>query len=339
MTCSASDQCHTAGTCDTTSGSCSNPAKSNGATCSDGNACTQTDTCQAGACVGVPLLWAQQVGSDLEHSISAIAGLDDGGAVVALQTKTGSGIDTTVSRYDSLGNSLWSKTFALAGDDILNDGVQSGSVVAFVGHQDSKPGAWFLALNIADGSTFAQTYGACGESAILVDGTGYATVGGSYFGRLNSDGTLKTSYSYAAPVGLALSHLTATANGGWVLVGTIPSGCCGTNGYVFGVNSAGKNLWNLTLNDGKDATSVPVGVAALPDGSVNVLNGAFSNPDIAYVLYMHRINTVGADMWQRDVSCQRCQHHSRHQLSGMQRRELRCVQCWWAGTFASSLTG
>jgi hypothetical protein len=50
--CAASDQCHAAGTCDPTTGACSNPAAPDGAACSDGNACTQVDSCQAGACVG-----------------------------------------------------------------------------------------------------------------------------------------------------------------------------------------------------------------------------------------------------------------------------------------------
>jgi hypothetical protein len=49
--CTASDQCHLAGVCDPGTGTCSNPPKPNGSTCSDGNSCTQTDTCQAGACV------------------------------------------------------------------------------------------------------------------------------------------------------------------------------------------------------------------------------------------------------------------------------------------------
>jgi hypothetical protein len=52
VTCTASDQCHDVGTCDPTSGVCSTPAKANGATCDDGNACTRADTCQSGACVG-----------------------------------------------------------------------------------------------------------------------------------------------------------------------------------------------------------------------------------------------------------------------------------------------
>ena len=50
VTCTAQDQCHTAGTCNPASGSCSNPLKANGATCDDGNACTTGDACQAGAC-------------------------------------------------------------------------------------------------------------------------------------------------------------------------------------------------------------------------------------------------------------------------------------------------
>ncbi len=50
--CSASDQCHAAGTCDPSSGVCSNPLRADGAACNDGNACTQTDSCQSGVCSG-----------------------------------------------------------------------------------------------------------------------------------------------------------------------------------------------------------------------------------------------------------------------------------------------
>src|SRR5437667_426854 len=52
VVCTASDQCHTAGTCDPATGTCSNPAKADGTPCTDGNDCKQTDACAAGACVG-----------------------------------------------------------------------------------------------------------------------------------------------------------------------------------------------------------------------------------------------------------------------------------------------
>ena len=40
------------GTCNTSTGACSNPTATNGTGCNDGNACTQSDTCQSGTCIG-----------------------------------------------------------------------------------------------------------------------------------------------------------------------------------------------------------------------------------------------------------------------------------------------
>jgi len=50
--CFPSDQCHVAGACDTVTGICSDPPAMDGSSCNDGNACTQTDTCQGGDCTG-----------------------------------------------------------------------------------------------------------------------------------------------------------------------------------------------------------------------------------------------------------------------------------------------
>ncbi len=50
--CTASDQCHVAGTCNTGTGVCSNPVKTNGTSCNDNNACTLNDVCASGACKG-----------------------------------------------------------------------------------------------------------------------------------------------------------------------------------------------------------------------------------------------------------------------------------------------
>jgi hypothetical protein len=50
VVCAAADQCHTAGTCNPSTGVCSNPAKQDGATCDDGDGCTFGDACHAGVC-------------------------------------------------------------------------------------------------------------------------------------------------------------------------------------------------------------------------------------------------------------------------------------------------
>jgi len=50
VACTASDQCHDVGTCDTDTGDCNDPAKDDGTTCDDDNACTEDDICTAGVC-------------------------------------------------------------------------------------------------------------------------------------------------------------------------------------------------------------------------------------------------------------------------------------------------
>jgi hypothetical protein len=52
VTCGALDQCHVAGTCDPSTGACSNPPIADGTACADGDACTRTDVCTAGVCTG-----------------------------------------------------------------------------------------------------------------------------------------------------------------------------------------------------------------------------------------------------------------------------------------------
>ena len=52
VTCTALDQCHDVGVCDSSTGLCTDPVKEDGEACDDGDACSRSDTCQAGVCVG-----------------------------------------------------------------------------------------------------------------------------------------------------------------------------------------------------------------------------------------------------------------------------------------------
>ena len=56
VTCAAPDQCHDVSTCAPATGLCPLMPKANGAVCTDGNACTTPDTCQAGACTSTPVV-------------------------------------------------------------------------------------------------------------------------------------------------------------------------------------------------------------------------------------------------------------------------------------------
>ena len=56
VTCTAQDACHDAGICDPATGQCTTPAKQNGSSCDDANACTGAGMCIDGACAaGVPV--------------------------------------------------------------------------------------------------------------------------------------------------------------------------------------------------------------------------------------------------------------------------------------------
>ncbi len=52
VVCTAIGPCFAAGTCSPASGFCSNPAKSDGASCDDGSVCTTGDSCMSGQCAG-----------------------------------------------------------------------------------------------------------------------------------------------------------------------------------------------------------------------------------------------------------------------------------------------
>lgn len=52
VVCEAQDDCHEAGSCDPLTGVCSHPEKTDGSGCDDDDACTRTDQCQSGECVG-----------------------------------------------------------------------------------------------------------------------------------------------------------------------------------------------------------------------------------------------------------------------------------------------
>jgi hypothetical protein len=58
VVCTGGDACHDPGTCDPTTGQCTSARKPDGSRCEDGNPCTRFDSCQAGTCVGTPVVCA-----------------------------------------------------------------------------------------------------------------------------------------------------------------------------------------------------------------------------------------------------------------------------------------
>ncbi|NMO15638.1 LamG domain-containing protein [Pyxidicoccus fallax] len=79
VVCAPLDACHTAGTCDPSTGLCSNPVAPDGTACDDSDACTQPDTCQGGVCTGTP---AADTTSNMAHRWT----FDEAGGSTALDS-------------------------------------------------------------------------------------------------------------------------------------------------------------------------------------------------------------------------------------------------------------
>ena len=61
VVCTALDQCHDIGTCNTATGLCSNPHKVDGTTCDDMSSCTSPDSCLNGNCIGIDTCMAGEI--------------------------------------------------------------------------------------------------------------------------------------------------------------------------------------------------------------------------------------------------------------------------------------
>lgn len=64
VVCTALDQCHSVGICDTETGLCPDPLADNGTVCDDGDACTTLDVCTDGTCAGTVVPPAETLLSD-----------------------------------------------------------------------------------------------------------------------------------------------------------------------------------------------------------------------------------------------------------------------------------
>lgn len=77
VVCGAPDQCHDQGTCDPTTGICSNPNKADGVTCDAGTECPSNDTCQSGVCVAAPCIICTP--NETRHCYTGPAGTENVG--------------------------------------------------------------------------------------------------------------------------------------------------------------------------------------------------------------------------------------------------------------------
>ena len=110
--CAPLDQCHVAGTCDLSTGTCSNPPKANGAVCDDQDACTSNETCESGICTAAVTLGCAQAtecqdaqtcdsvsGSCVSHPLADGTGCDGGTCAAGVCVGSGGSSGTPPDKF------------------------------------------------------------------------------------------------------------------------------------------------------------------------------------------------------------------------------------------------
>jgi hypothetical protein len=138
VVCAASDQCHSVGTCNPSTGACTNPTKTNGTSCSDGNACTSGDVCTSGTCGGATVAAGTSCGAaQVCNGTACSSGCYISGAFYASGTANPANAcqtcapATSTTAWSNLGNGAsCNDGNACTSGDVCTSGTCGGATVA-----------------------------------------------------------------------------------------------------------------------------------------------------------------------------------------------------------------
>ena len=296
VTCTASDQCHLAGACDPGTGQCSNPAAANGATCNDGNACTQTDTCSGGFCTGTnpiacpgpaPLLVAT-ASMSTPRSEHAATLLRSGDILVTGGTPDAKDTSLSTAEVYSVATSSWAPaasmsspryghtaTLLVNGQVLVAGGIDNhGNLLATAELYDPVEGVW-----TSTGSMSTPRY----DSHAVRLSTGNVLVVGTPVGLGPSSELFNPSTGVWAPIA-TLRRVPPFGAGHGEFVTLLADGrVLVAGGSSLAGGTTGASIYNPTTNAWTNAASMPEprglpSGALLPDGNVILAGGVGGAP-------------------------------------------------------------
>jgi len=144
--CPAVDACHDPGTCNPATGTCeAGTPKPNGTQCDDANACTQVDSCQAGACVGTsPVICTAADACHNPGACDVATGLCGAGEAVPNGTSCSDGNVCTQQDACSSGVCLGGPPTDMDGDGHVNASCGGNDCL------DSNPFVWLSPFEVTN---------------------------------------------------------------------------------------------------------------------------------------------------------------------------------------------
>ncbi len=320
-TCTASDQCHVAGTCDPTTGTCSNPAAADGTACGDGLKCTAADKCTAGVCGGTAVVCTTGTCSEANttpdgcpsgpppatcaaaqwaSTVPVNLASDPAAPVIATVNGVAADADGNVYAVGSLFNTvafpgLAGEFTSLGGSDLYVGAINaSGAFTAVKSYGDDKDqNANNAAVNKLG------TVGVIGGFSGVVDFGGPA-IGPApapntpYLAGVKADGSAGV-FAVQIPLGTGglLAGIAASpTDNGFVVCGTKVVSATNRDLYIAKYAATGALAWDVTASFAATGNQACTSVAFTDDGDV-ILGGN----DAAKVLIAKLNGATGAKIW------------------------------------------
>jgi hypothetical protein len=265
------------------------------------------------------VLWtADYGGAYTEEGYAGVRTSDGGYAVLGSTYSFGAGDhDIYLVRLDSLGDTLWSRTYGGAGTehgyDILQtaDGgfVVVGSTYSFgAGNYD----VYLLRLDFVGGLIWSRTFGGAAKDigrSIRATSDGGYIIGGStasfgagyddfYLIKTNATGDMLWARAYGGVGGESAFAVRPTPGGGYILCGATGSFGVGYSSlYAVKTNSNGDTLWTSTF--GGALADMGYAVEVSTDGGLVFVGATASFGAGQYDIYLVKTDPNGLFEWER----------------------------------------
>ena len=263
------------------------------------------------------VIWSANYGGVYtEEAYSGVRTSDGGFAILGSTYSFGAGDhDIYLLRLDSLGDTLWSRTYGGPateyGYDIQRT-ADGGFIVVGVTYSSGAGNGdvWLLRLDFVGGVVWSHTYGGSGKdtgrSVRIVSG-GYIIGGGTssfgygyddfYLIRTDNNGDTLWTRAFGGGGGEVAFAARPTPDGGFVMCGATGSFGVGYSSmYVVKTDANGDTLWTTTY--GGDRADMGYGIEVALDGGLVMVGATASYGAGEYDIYLVKTDPDGRLEWE-----------------------------------------
>jgi hypothetical protein len=258
---------------------------------------------------GPDTLWTKTYGGIDDDRGYSVQQTIDGGYVIAGRTTSfgAGGIDVYLIKTDSLGDTLWTKTFGGVSSDIARS-VQQTSDCGYIiagGTMSFGAGSWDVWLLKTDANgdtlwtwTYGSTGGDYGESAQETIDGGYIIVGSKWtsgtdcdllLAKLNENGDTLWTKTYSGSNYACGCAVQQTSDSGYIVAGVISH-----NVWLIKTDENGNIIWQKTYSG--DTEQYPIDVQQTTDSGYIVVGVIGGWPRDGYVI---KTDSCGDTLWTK----------------------------------------